>query len=87
MNIDLLIKMANEISAFFASESDQEQAARDVANHLKRFWEPRMRNQIISHYRQRQGAGLVDLAQRAVGLLAADSMGTGAQGSRSGAPR
>jgi len=71
MNIDLLIKMANEISAYFASEPDGEQAVKDVARHLRRYWEPRMRRQIITYYQERQGAGLSDLARRGVGLLAA----------------
>jgi formate dehydrogenase subunit delta len=71
MNIDLLIKMANEISAYFASEPDAEQAAKDVAAHLRRYWEPRMRRQIITYYGERQGAGLTGLALRGVGLLAA----------------
>jgi len=71
MNIDLLIKMTNEISAYFASERDTDQAAKDVAAHLKRYWEPRMRRQMIIYYRERQGAGLNDLALRGVGLLAA----------------
>jgi len=71
MNIDLLIKMANEISAYFASEPDTEQAAKDVAGHLRRYWEPRMRRQIVSYYEDRSGAGLSDLALRGVGLLAA----------------
>ena len=71
MNIDLLIKMANEISAYFAAEPDTEQAAKDVAGHLRRYWEPRMRRQIIAYYQERQGAGLTDLARRGVGLLAA----------------
>ena len=71
MNIDLLIKMTNEISAYFASEPDAEQAAKDVARHLRRYWEPRMRRQIIAYYEERQGAGLSDLALRGVGLLAA----------------
>ena len=71
MNIDLLIKMANEISAYFASEPDAEQAAKDVAAHLRRYWEPRMRRQIVSYHEERRGAGLTDLAQRAVALLAA----------------
>lgn len=70
MNIDLLIKMANEISAYFASEPDMEQAAKDVAGHLKRYWEPRMRRQIVTHYEDRKGAGLSELALRGVGLLA-----------------
>jgi formate dehydrogenase subunit delta len=71
MNIDLLVKMVNEISAYFASEPDAEQAAKDVAAHLRRFWEPRMRRQIVSYYEERRGAGLSDLALRAVALLAA----------------
>lgn len=71
MNIDLLIKMTNDISSYFASEPDQEQAAKDVAGHLRRYWEPRMRRQMISYYEERRGAGLSDLALRGVALLAA----------------
>jgi formate dehydrogenase subunit delta len=71
MNIDLLVKMVNEISAYFASEPDAEQAAKDVAGHLKRYWEPRMRRQIIMYYNERQGAGLSELALHGVRLLAA----------------
>ena len=81
MNIDLLIKMTNEISAYFASQPDAEQAAKDVAGHLRRYWEPRMRRQIIAYYEERRGAGLSDLALRGVGLLAA------AQASPGPAPR
>jgi len=73
MNIDLLIKMANEIGDFFAGTTDPDQAARDVANHLRRFWEPRMRAQMLKYYEERQGAGLSDLARNAVGLLHAAS--------------
>ena len=79
MNIVLLIKMVNEISAFFAVETDQDQAVRSVASHLKRYWEPRMRVQIIAYYEQRQGAGLVELAKRAVAQLATESKATGTQ--------
>ena len=71
MNIELLVKMANEISEFFASESPPAQAAEDVALHLRRFWEPRMRRQIIAHARATGGAGLSELARRAVETLAA----------------
>ena len=69
MNIDLLIKMANEIGDFFTGASAPEQAARDVANHLKRYWEPRMHTQMLSYYEQRQGAGLSDVAKEALGIL------------------
>ncbi len=73
MNLDLLIKMVNEISAYFDAEPDPEQAARDVAAHLKRFWDPRMRRQIIAYLRERNGAGLTPLALRGVTLLAAQA--------------
>ena len=69
MNIDLLIKMANEIGDFWTGVTDPEQAARDVASHLKRYWEPRMRKQMLAYYEERQGAGLSDVAKSAVGLL------------------
>jgi formate dehydrogenase subunit delta len=71
MNIDLLIKMTNEIGDFFtgADSNDPQAAARDVANHLKRFWDPRMRTQMLKYYEERGGAGLSDLAKSAVALL------------------
>jgi formate dehydrogenase subunit delta len=76
MNVDHMVKMANEIGSFFAAESPPGQAPKDVANHLRRFWDPRMRREIIGHYRL-GGAGLSDLALAAIGLLAADAGATG----------
>jgi formate dehydrogenase subunit delta len=75
MNIDLLIKMANEIGDFFAGTTDADAAARDVANHLTRYWEPRMRAQMLKYYEERGGAGLSDIAKAAVALLYAASRG------------
>jgi formate dehydrogenase subunit delta len=72
MNIDHLIKMANEIGFFFEGESSPQQAPRDVANHIRRYWEPRMRREMVAHY-ARGGVGLTDLAREAVGLIAAES--------------
>ena len=73
MNTDLMIKMLNEISAFFAGEDDKEQAARDIQNHLHRYWEPRMRAQLLEYFEQRNGAGLSELAIKAVQLLAEEA--------------
>ena len=91
MNIDLLIKMTNEIGDFFkgAEVNDSKAAAQDVANHLRRYWDPRMRAQMLKYYEERGGAGLTDLGKSAVALLyaasqppaptaAAPSRGTGA---------
>ena len=78
MNIDLLIKMSNEITAFFVGEHDEAAATSQVANHLRRYWDPRMRAQIIAYCEERQGAGLVDIAKNAVAQLAAQSKASAA---------
>ncbi|EIC29234.1 MULTISPECIES: formate dehydrogenase subunit delta [Methylomicrobium] len=69
MQLEKLIKMANDISDFFNSESDKELAAEGIKNHIKRSWDPRMRNQIIA-YCQEDGKDLNALAQKAVQKLA-----------------
>jgi formate dehydrogenase subunit delta len=69
MNIDLLIKMANQITSFWEGELGQQAAVKEVATHLRRYWEPRMRAQIITYCQERQGSGLNDIAKQAVALL------------------
>ena len=44
-----LITMANQIGRFFKSYPDKEQATKDIATHLKRFWPPIMRQEIIEY--------------------------------------
>jgi formate dehydrogenase subunit delta len=73
MNPDRLVAMANDIAAFFAAEKDRAVAVAGVTNHLRRFWEPRMRRQIIE-YRRAGGGGLSDLASAAVEELAGDAV-------------
>ena len=67
MNIDHLVKMANEIALFYASDSLSD-APKNIASHLTRFWDPRMRKQIIEH-NQCGGAGLKEEVQAAIRLL------------------
>jgi formate dehydrogenase subunit delta len=69
MNIEPLIKMANEIAAFFEGEPDREQAKKNVALHISRYWEQRMRREIVDHYHRGAG-GLGDIARGAVAILA-----------------
>ena len=47
MKIETLIKMANRIGDFFEAMPDREQAVRDIAGHLQRTWDPRMRTQLL----------------------------------------
>ncbi|MDE2148245.1 MAG: formate dehydrogenase subunit delta [Gammaproteobacteria bacterium] len=71
MNIEHLVGMANDICDYFAAESDRDAAVAGVAGHLRKFWDPRMRTQIIAHLRS-GGAGLSELARLAVQRLADD---------------
>jgi len=69
MEIEYLVKMANEIGAFFDAEAGAG-APKEVARHLHRFWDPRMRRQILEHLATDGGHGLHDSALAAVRLLA-----------------
>ena len=72
MKIEYLVKMANEVGGFFASEPDPEQAVNAVAGHLRRFWEPRMRTAIYAYLDQHHGEGLHPLALETLRTRAAD---------------
>lgn len=56
MSPDKLVYMANQIGKFFTSQPG-DQAAAGIANHMAKFWEPRMRQAIQTHVAQ-GGAGL-----------------------------
>ena len=46
MSHDKIVYMANQIAAFFKSQPEAERVA-GVANHINKFWEPRMRRQFF----------------------------------------
>jgi formate dehydrogenase subunit delta len=68
MNIQHLVNMANEIGAFFLSEAGENNAPAEIASHITKFWDPRMRAQIIAHAIA-GGAGLSTAACKAALLL------------------
>jgi len=72
MRTERLVSMANDIGNFFKAEPDRMEAARGVAGHLKRFWDPRMRREIVAHFKA-GGEGLDEPARTGVGLLAKDT--------------
>ena len=49
MEIQRLVKMANEIGTFFENAADRNEAVTSIAAHLRNFWEPRMRKQLIEY--------------------------------------
>lgn len=62
-----LVEMVNEIAAFFVGE-DPGKAAENVAHHLRRYWDPRMRRQILEHAGN-GGEGLSQVAKAGVDLI------------------
>jgi formate dehydrogenase subunit delta len=69
MSPDKLAYMANQIGKFFISQG-HDKAVTGVAEHLAKFWDPRMRNTIFSYW-EAGGAGLDPLVREAVGRLRA----------------
>ena len=67
MTPEHMVHMANQIAQFFASYPHDEAVA-DIADHLKKFWEPRMRRQ-IADYVAAEGGGLHPLMVEAVRTL------------------
>ena len=55
-----MIRMANQIAAFFEAYPRQEALA-GIAKHIKNFWDPRMRQQ-LNEYLDGGGEGLSPLA-------------------------
>ena len=63
-----LIKMANDIGSFFQSEPDRTLAIAGIEQHIRNFWEPRMRKEIVE-YIEKGGADLMDIVAEAVKKL------------------
>jgi formate dehydrogenase subunit delta len=59
--------MANQIGKFFVSE-DKATAVANIADHLVKFWDPRMRIEIIAHVAA-GGEGLDPEVRAAVATL------------------
>jgi len=68
MNPQYLVSMINDVSKFYVSQGELAEAAASVESHIARFWEKRMRNQIIEHLRG-GGEGLSEVSRAAVALL------------------
>ena len=56
MSPDRLIYMANQIGKFFRSQGSAK-AVPGIAEHIRKFWDPRMRKAIFAHL-DAGGAGL-----------------------------
>jgi len=66
MTAENLIHMANRIGQFFAAMPDRDEALREIAQHLRKFWAPSMRQALLSHLEQAGDAGLLDIVRDAL---------------------
>ena len=69
-----LVRLANRIGDFFAAFPDRDEAIDGVAQHIRKFWEPRMRRHLYAYLDgPRQGEGLSALV-RAAALARRDQL-------------
>ena len=67
MSPDRLIYMANQIGKFFNSQG-ADKAVPGIAEHIKKFWDPRMKSAILSHL-DKGGEGLEPSVRDAIATL------------------
>ena len=48
MDAGNLVRMANQIGDFFDAFPDRAEAMTGIADHIARYWEPRMRRQVLA---------------------------------------
>jgi formate dehydrogenase subunit delta len=66
MQADSLLRMANQIGAFFAAMPERNEALEGIATHIKKFWEPRMRRALLAHMDAQAGQGLSAIVAEAI---------------------
>jgi formate dehydrogenase subunit delta len=73
-NVAHLVAMANDIAAFFAAETNHDVAVAGVANHIEKFWTPRMHQKLTANL-DACGEDLAPLAREAIKRLTARETG------------
>jgi formate dehydrogenase subunit delta len=68
-----LVQMANDIGNFFRSDPVRADGIAGIANHIAKFWTPRMRQKLLDHVQQHGAAGLDELPHEALKSLVSPS--------------
>jgi len=66
MHAEHLVNMANRIAAFFSAMPEHAEAVDGVATHIRKFWEPRMRQQLLQLAGGAQGEQLHPLVREVI---------------------
>jgi formate dehydrogenase subunit delta len=65
-----LVKMANDIGNFFRAEEQRDAAVAGIANHIAKFWTPRMREKLNAYVKEHGSKELDELPREALKSLA-----------------
>ncbi len=63
-----LVRMANRIGDFFEAMPERDEALEGIAQHIQKFWEPRMRRQLLAAIKAGETADLQDIVRSALAL-------------------
>jgi formate dehydrogenase subunit delta len=63
-----LVYMANQMADFYAPQPE-DKAVAGVAEHITKFWDPRMKKRMFAHFDATRGEGLKPIALKAVQKL------------------
>jgi formate dehydrogenase subunit delta len=66
MDLANLIHMANRIGDFFEPQPNRADALAGIADHLKKFWDPRMRRELLAAIDAGQAAELHPVVAEAI---------------------
>ena len=66
MDLANLIVMANKIGQFFAAQPDRDEALAGIAEHIRKFWVPQMRREILAAVGTESGAGISEIVAAAL---------------------
>lgn len=61
-----LVRMANRIGDFFAAMPERDEALAGIADHIRKFWEPRMRRQLLAAMAQGEAGELQEIVREAL---------------------
>lgn len=84
MKPETLVRMANQMADFFGAQS-HEAAVAGIEDHIRKFWDPRMRRDLAAHLAT-GGEGLKPLAREAAERACAAPSGAAAPGGNATSP-
>jgi formate dehydrogenase subunit delta len=67
-NTQNLVHMANQIGQFYEALPNRQEGLEGIAGHLRKFWDPRMRRELLAYIDEKGGDGLRPMVREAIEL-------------------